>query len=216
MRKLFFTGLITLLPFTLTVLIVLFVVNIFTNPFQGSVEAILDYYDLLDKPLLFFSGADVLYFSSKLFVIIALFAFTVLIGFFGRMVIANTLFRFGDYLIQRIPFVNKVYKATQDVVNTLFKSKGNSFSQVALVRFPHSKAYCLGLISVKQTPESHTDSVLVFIPGTPNPTAGFMLAYRYEDIIFLDMKVEDGLKFIISCGIMFPGFTKGTDSHDNS
>lgn len=208
MKKLFFTGLVTLLPFTLTLLIVLFVVNIFTTPFQSSVEAILDYYDLLDAPFLFFSGADVLYFSSKLFVILALFAFTVLIGFIAHMVIANSLFRFGDYIIQSIPFVNKVYKSVQEVVQTIFRSKRSSFSQVVLVPFPHSRSYSMGLISLKQTPESHSDTVLVFIPGTPNPTAGFMLAYKYDEVVFLDMKVEEGLKFIVSCGILFPGFTK--------
>lgn len=205
MKKLFFTGLITLLPFTLTLMIVVFIINLFTSPFQGSVAAVLDHYDLLDKPFLFFSGEDVLYFSSKLLVLIFLFAIIVLIGFLGRMVIANTFFRFSDYVIQRIPIVNKVYKSTQDVVKTLFKSDGSSFSQAALVPFPHKGAYSMGLISVKQTPENHSDTVEVFIPGTPNPTAGFMLSYKYEEIIFLDIKVEEALKFILSCGIMYPG-----------
>lgn len=205
MRKLFFTGLITLLPFTLTLMIVIFIINLFTNPFQGSVAAILDHYDLLDKPFLFFSGEDVLYFSSKLLVLIFLFAIIVLIGFLGRLVIAKTFFRFSDYVIQRIPIVNKVYKSTQELVKTIFKSGGSSFSQAALVPFPHKGAYSMGLISVKQTPENHSETVEVFIPGTPNPTAGFMLAYKYEEIIFLDIKVEEALKFILSCGIMYPG-----------
>lgn len=211
MKKLFFTGLITLLPFTLTLIIAAFVINLFTTPFQGSVASILDYYNLLDKPFLFFSGESILFFSSKFLVLIALGFFTILIGFLGRLFITKTFFRFGDYLIQRIPFVNTVYKTTQDVVKTLFNTSGSSFSQAAIVPFPYSGVYCMGLITERQTPESHSENVLVFIPGTPNPTAGFMLSFRYEEIIFLDMKVEDSLKFIISCGIMYPGQTKNTD-----
>ncbi|HEV8051476.1 MAG TPA: DUF502 domain-containing protein [Parachlamydiaceae bacterium] len=206
MKKLFFTGLITLLPFALTVLIAVFVINLFTDPFQGSVERILDYYGLLESPFLFLSGTDVLHISSKILVIATLLGTIVLIGFFGHMVIAKTLFRFSGYIIQRIPFVNKLYNSTQEVVKTLFNSKGSSFSQAALVPFPHAGAYSMALISERQTPENHTENVSVFIPGTPNPTAGYMLTYRYEEIIFLEMKVEDALKFIISCGIKNPDF----------
>jgi uncharacterized membrane protein len=204
MRKLFFTGLITLLPFALTVYIAAFVINLLTDPFQGSVEGLLDYYDLLDSPFLFLSGANVLHISSKILVIAALFGTIVLMGFFARMVIAKSLFRFSGYAIQRIPFVNKIYRSVQEVVAALFSSKGTSFSQAALVPFPHAGAYSMALISVRQTPENHTEKVSVFIPGAPNPTAGYFLSYRYEEIIFLEMKVEDALKFIISCGIKNP------------
>lgn len=202
MRKLFFTGLVILLPFTLTLLIVLFVANLFTSPFEGTVASLLDYYGLLDHPFLFFSGEQILFFSSKLLALVALFVLIVLIGILGQMVIAKTIFRFSEYMIHRIPFVNKLYKSTQDVVQTVFKSKGSSFSQAALVPFPHPGAYSMGLISEIQTAEKHADNVLVFIPGTPNPTAGFMLTYKYEEIIFLDMKVEDAIKFMISCGTL--------------
>jgi uncharacterized membrane protein len=202
MKKLFFTGLITLLPFTLTLLIVIFIINLLTNPFQGSVAAILNHYDLLDKPFLIFSAADILYFSSKLLILAILLAFIIFIGFLGKMVITKTFFSFSDYIIHHIPIINKVYKSVQELVNTLFRSKNSSFSQAALVPFPHSKAYSMAFISSKQTPESHTENVLVFVPGTPNPTGGLLLSFKYEEIIFLDMKVEDALKFTISCGIM--------------
>lgn len=212
MKKLFFTGLVILLPFTLTLLIVGAVINLLTTPFQGPVEALLDYYDLLDHPFLFLSGQTVLYLSSKILVILVLFFFTVLIGFLGRLVIMKSLFQFGNYIMARIPIVNKVYQSAQDLVYSLFNPQGSSFSQVALVPFPHADVYAMGLLTAKQTPESHTDNVLVFVPGTPNPTAGFMLSYRYQDIIILDMKVEDGLKFIVSCGIALPGTVTSVES----
>lgn len=204
MRQLFFTGLVILLPFTLTVFIVIGIINFLTAPFQGPVEAFLDYYNLLDRPFLFLSGETVLFLSSKFLVICALFSLTVLIGALGRLVILKKLFRLGNKVIARIPIVNKLYKSVQDLVNSVLSPQGSSFSQVALVPFPYSRVYAMGLLTMAQTPESHTDVVLVFIPGTPNPTAGFMLSYKYEDLIILDMKVEDGLKFIMSCGIALP------------
>ena len=50
--------------------------------------------------------------------------------------------------------------------------------------------------------------VSVFVPGTPNPTMGFMLMFEKSKIIEIDMKVEDALKFVVSCGIMFSGYKK--------
>jgi len=200
MKKLFFTGLITLLPFTLTLIIVLYIINLFTDPFQAPVEAMLEYYNLLDHPFLFFSGKDVLTFSSKTLALIALFAFIVLIGLLGHMVIAKTFLRFSEYVIARIPIVNKIYKIVQEAVLTLFNPKSASFSQAALVPFPYPGVYTMGFISLKQSSEKHNANVLVFIPGTPNPTAGFMLSFKHEEIIFLEMKIEDAVKFVISCG----------------
>jgi uncharacterized membrane protein len=212
MKKLFFTGLVILLPFTLTLLIVGAIISFLTTPFQGPVESLLDYYDLLDRPFLFLSGETVLYLSSKIVVILVLVSFIILIGFLGRLVIVKKLFEFGNAIISRIPIVNRVYQSVQDLVYSLFNSQGSSFSQVALVPFPHSGVYAMGLLTKKQTVESHAGNVLVFVPGTPNPTAGFMLSYRYQDVIILDMKVEDGLKFIVSCGIALPGTVTSIES----
>jgi len=206
MKRLFFTGLAALLPFTLTLLIVMFVINLLTDPFQGSVASVLEYYDLLDKPFLFFSGHDVLHISSKILVLVALIALIVLMGFLGRLVIAKTFFRFSEYVIQKIPVVNKLYNSVRDVVQTMFNSQGSSFSQAALVPFPKQGAWSIGFITEKQTPKKHNENVLVYVPGSPNPTAGFMLSYKYEEIILLEMKVEDALKFVLSCGTINPEF----------
>jgi len=44
-------------------------------------------------------------------------------------------------------------------------------------------------------------AVAVFVPTTPNPTSGFMVMYKQTDLIYLDMKVEDAFKYVISCGL---------------
>ncbi len=54
--------------------------------------------------------------------------------------------------------------------------------------------------------ESHHNAITVFIPTTPNPTSGFLMMYKREDVLFMDMKVEEAFKFIISCGVITPSF----------
>jgi len=47
------------------------------------------------------------------------------------------------------------------------------------------------------------------VPTTPNPTSGFLVFVANEDIIELTMTVEDGIKFIISVGIVTPEYHQG-------
>lgn len=46
--------------------------------------------------------------------------------------------------------------------------------------------------------------ISVFIPTTPNPTSGFVLMVPEAEVIALDMTVEEGLKMIISMGVVVP------------
>ena len=108
MRKYFFAGLAILLPFAITLIVVLFIVNLLTAPFEGAVESILRYYDVMDKPFLLFTGNHVLRLASKLLVLAAIFLITMLIGIMGQSVITTTFFRISDYFIHKIPFVSKI------------------------------------------------------------------------------------------------------------
>ncbi|MBK1692422.1 hypothetical protein CKO33_09595, partial [Ectothiorhodospira mobilis] len=39
---------------------------------------------------------------------------------------------------------------------------------------------------------------------TPNPTSGFILLVPRDEVIEMDMTVEDGLKFVMSLGVVSP------------
>lgn len=211
MRKNFLTGLAILLPIVITFWTVFFLVNFLTNPFLHYVQETLTYYHLQDHPFFIFTGPQILVFASRLFILLMLFCILVLAGFFARVLIINQLFRLGDYLIHRIPFVNKIYKATQDVTQTLFNADIATFSQVVLVQYPHAKCHALGFLTGNKDHQMyHTtgfnDKVSVLLLGTPNPTMGFILVYKRDEIVYLDMKPEDALKFVISCAVMMPEF----------
>lgn len=205
MKKYFTTGLVILLPTALTLLIVIFLINLLTKPFQGVVEAILRHYQLVGRPFLFLSVDQVIHLVSKFLVLMTVVGVIFLIGLIARWFFVKLFFRFGDFIFHRIPLVNKIYKACKDVVETLFSPSATTFSKVVLVPFPHKKTLSIGLISRDTLPVESVDHarlLSVFVPGTPNPMMGFMLMYRPEDVILLDMSVNDALKFILSCGVM--------------
>ena len=48
------------------------------------------------------------------------------------------------------------------------------------------------------------DSVAVYVPTTPNPTGGYFVIVRRDQVIELDMSVDQALKYVISMGVVPP------------
>jgi uncharacterized membrane protein len=208
MKKYFITGLVILLPLVVTIAVVIFLVNFLTQPFIGIVSAVLAKLHVINTGFLFLTPEQLLRYGSKVIILILLFLFTVGLGMITRLFLINTLFRLGDYILHKIPIVNTVYKTTQDIIRTLFVSDKNSFKQVVMVPFPRPDVFVLGLIS-RDSPTvcskaAKEDLVSVLVPTTPNPTTGFLLMYKREDLIIIDMKPEEAIKYIVSCGVIIP------------
>ncbi|HRD55667.1 MAG TPA: DUF502 domain-containing protein [Parachlamydiaceae bacterium] len=210
MKKYFITGLIILLPLTLTVGIVLWFFNLLTDPFAGAIRYLFNHYGLLEKGFFFLNASQVQLVLSKLIILAFLFFFTLLLGTLARLFFFNYLMNWWNKLIHRIPLVRSIYKTSQDVINTIFASNTNSFKQVVMVPFPNTATYTIGLVTRDDLPSfepnSETKRVAVFVPTTPNPTSGFLVLFKDKDLIYLDMPIENAFKYIISCGVIATAF----------
>ena len=216
MKKYFVTGLVILLPLALTIMIIVFVINFLTEPFVGIFSAIFQHYNLFENGFLFFSAAQLQIFISQVLILILLFFFTISLGIIARWFFINYLLDLWDYVLHRIPLVSSIYKTSQDVIKNLFASKANSFKQVVLVRFPNPDTLTVGLVTRENfpgLPNSNESLVAVFVPTTPNPTSGFLLMFKPEEVTYLDMKVEDAFKYIISCGVIMTPFKSIIKDH---
>jgi uncharacterized membrane protein len=84
----------------------------------------------------------------------------------------------------------------------------DGFRKVILVEYPRKGLWVVGFVTCENTGETQVltseDVVNVFIPTTPNPTSGFLLLVPKKDIIPLSMTVEEGLKLVVSGGIVTP------------
>lgn len=221
MKRYFITGLVVLLPVTLTLLVVAFVFNLLTIPFLGVTQAILSHFGIVNSGFLFLSAEQLQTFLTQLLILVLLFFFTVFLGFIARLFFFHYFVQFWEYVIHRIPVVSSIYRACQDVIRTIFASKTNAFKQVVMVRFPHADTFTIGLVTRDSLPGlEHAvgkNPVVVFVPTTPNPTSGFLAIFNKEDVIPLDMKIEDAFKYVISCGVIIPAFNKlQTGNRENS
>ena len=116
--------------------------------------------------------------------------------------------RLGEWVVRKIPLISSIYSLLKKVFETFLSNKSSAFKKVVLLEYPRKGIWILGLVSTDTEGEVKdilkTDMVNVFIPTTPNPTSGFLIFVPLEDVIYLDMSVEEALKFIISGGIVSP------------
>lgn len=200
MKKYFLTGLLTLLPLAVTIWVVHFFVDFLTKPFIGLVSLVID-----ELPI---HSPKLIRTITQICVLIGLFILTFFIGFLGRKFFFNQIISLGDRLLNKIPLVNKVYKTSKDIVVSLFGSKEKSFQQVVLLQFPYPGAYCIGLVA-KRAPktcaEGESDELVsIYIPTTPNPSTGFLIMCDPSELIYLDMKTDEAIKYVVSCAVIQP------------
>jgi uncharacterized membrane protein len=170
------------------------------------------FFDLLDESLLLVPeayqtkalfGFHVPGLGAILMFVIVLSTGALAANFFGRQLLA-----FGDSILQRIPIVRSIYGGVKQISDTLFSPEGKAFRRAVLVRYPHAGSWTVALVT--GTPQNEvaeilgTDQIAVFVPTTPNITAGFFLIVPRSETIELDMSVDAALKYIISMGVAEP------------
>jgi len=202
MKGYFTTGLAILLPIVLTLMILDYLINILTTPFLEPMKAILLHIKILHWSVL---QAPLVTALSKLLIIISLVVFTLLIGFLGELYFLKALFRITDRLLHNVPIFNRVYKISQDLIHSLFSSKGQSFSHAVAIHFPTESTCAVGLVAQKSLLLNHLDSTqeeftAIFVPGAVNPTFGFVILYKKEELLEFGLDVGDTMKMLISCG----------------
>jgi uncharacterized membrane protein len=131
-----------------------------------------------------------------------------LTGIFGANLLGRRLVTIYENILNRIPLVRSVYGAVKHFAEMVFSETGTSFKKVLLIEYPREGLYSLCFQTSENAAEVQDRTgesvVTVFLPTTPNPTSGFMLFVPRKDIVELDMAVDDGLKMIISLGVVVP------------
>jgi len=131
-----------------------------------------------------------------------------IIGAAARGVIGGYFVRLSERVLNRMPIVRGVYGAFKQVFETVLSQQSNAFREVVLVEFPRKGAWSIGFITGETIGEVQdlTQSRVfnVFVPTTPNPTSGYLIFVSELEIVRMTMSVEEGLKMVVSGGIVAP------------
>ena len=202
-KKIFIAGILSLLPIIVTVYLLYFLYNFIVSKASPLVKKIAHQYNYDFSEYVFQIAA---------FIIIILFIF--LIGIFTRMYLGRLFMKILDNIMTHIPIARLIYNAAKQVIDSFSNTSGSSFSKVVLVEFPRRDMWMIAFLvrdalPVMQDISTKEESSNVFIPTAPNPTSGFIAVVPNKDIRELDITVEEGVKFVLSVGII--NLDKNTD-----
>ena len=132
-----------------------------------------------------------------------------LTGFLARDLVGEKMIAGVEALVRKIPVIGPIYGGAKTFSETVLTEKGRSFKQVVMVEFPRRDAWSIGFLMSEDWEEVRErtggDMVQVFVPTTPNPTTGFLIAVHRRDVMFMDTTVDEAFKMIFTLGVIPPG-----------
>lgn len=134
--------------------------------------------------------------------------FLTLIGALTAGILGRAINHLFEGILNRLPVIRSIYGAIKQIMETVLANKSSAFRECVLIEYPRKGVWTLGFITGTtkgEVQEKTAEQVInVFVPTTPNPTSGFLLFVPEQDIIRLKMPIEDGLKLVVSGGIVTP------------
>ena len=108
----------------------------------------------------------------------------------------------------RMPVVRGIYGAAKQIFETVLAKQSNTFREVVLIEWPRPGMWTIAFVTVQPEGEIRdhvgADTVAIYVPTTPNPTSGYLMFVRRRDLLTLPMTVEEGVKYVLSGGIVSP------------
>ncbi len=190
-----FKGLLVLLPLFVTVYITL--------------QIFVTLYDFFDIGSSFIPPESLSIFGPV--VVAATFLATILfiwlVGILVRSFLGKQARRIFHGALRKIPPVDSIYTTLRQLVKAIMKHRARTDARVVLADFPFKGVRVIGFSTgkaVRRFGDSEGGDGLhkIFIPGTPNPTAGFFILAGKEDFVETSLTAEQGLKIALSGGIL--------------
>ena len=206
-RNVFITGLLITLPIALTYFILQF---LFKN---------LDALSPVFTKVLIDMGAPIPegYRIPALGLVITL-LIVLTVGWFTTNFFGKQMIKLGESIVEKIPFVRRIYKGSKQVVQSIAHADTSAFRKVVLLEFPRRGMLAIGFVTGESRGEVQqytADNVLnVFVPTMPNPTSGFLVFVPPDELTEVDMSIEDGIKYVVSGGIVSTEGLKLTEAKD--
>ena len=133
-----------------------------------------------------------------------------ILGLFITNVLGRTIFNWGEKILTKLPLVNTIYNAVKQITNAFSGKSMKNFKQVIFIQYPRKGLWTMCFVTNQSKNESGDEFYHVFVPTTPNPTSGVFIVIPQKDAVHPDISVEEGLKSIISGGIIDPGISLST------
>lgn len=195
LRNYFLAGVIVVAPLGITLILVWQVVQFFDN----SIRQVLP---------VAYNPESYLPFSIPGLGLLLVIGLITLIGMLTAGLLGRTVMGLSENLLNRMPVIRTIYGTLKQIFETVLSQSSQSFREVVLIEYPRRGLWAIGFVTGTTRGEIQRrvepKLINVFLPTTPNPTSGFLLFVPAEEVVHLNMSVEEGIKMVISSGIVFP------------
>jgi len=200
-RNVFITGFLITLPIALT----WFILQFLLNNFDALSPVFTNILIQLGAPIP--EGYRIPFLGLVVTLLIVLIVGWLTTNFFGKKV-----FQIGELLIEKIPFVRRIYKGSKQVVSSIAEADTSAFRKVVLIEFPRRGLLAIGFVTGESRGEvqelTRENMLNVFVPTMPNPTSGFLIFSPLEELTEVSMTIEEGIKYVVSGGLVTPPVLK--------
>ena len=189
-KNYFLTGILSIIPLAITYFIISKLFTLFSNPGQKMIK-----YAFPNMSLPFID-------------IVIGFLLTVLFIYIVGLIVSNVLgrkfYKLFESILNKIPLVSYIYSTIKQITDTLTISQKHAFKKVVFIEYPKKDIWTIALVTGESKDQNGENYYQVFVPTTPNPTSGFMLYLKKENVKDTNLSVDEGLKIVISGGMLAP------------
>ena len=189
-RNYFLTGLISIFPLAITYFIINWLFIFFSEPGKKLINY-------------FFSNYNSTIIEHIVGFILT-FSFIYIVGVIISNVLGKKLYVLFEKLLAKIPLVSYIYNTIKQITDTLSISQKQAFEKVVYIEYPKENIWTIALVTGESRDSENVEYYQIFVPTTPNPTSGFMLFVKKYDVKETQMSIDEGLKIIISGGMLAP------------
>ncbi|QPV63610.1 DUF502 domain-containing protein [Halosimplex litoreum] len=154
--------------------------------------------------------------AAQILAVVLIVAVVTALGLLAQWSIGRHLFGNLGRTINIVPLVSTIYGGVRQVATSLVDT-GSQFERTVLVEYPRDDVYSIGFVTGEGTAsfdEATGDRAhSVFLPNSPNPTAGRLVMVPESEIHETDMSVREGMRMIVTTGI--GGEAEGVDAYDD-
>jgi len=130
------------------------------------------------------------------------------VGLLGTNYLGKKIIDAFHSTMLQIPIVKGIYGSAKQLFDAFNLPGVRAFEEVCLIEYPRRGLYCLGFVTRQAEGQiqaiTHERTDYVFLPTTPNPTSGYLIVVPRSEIHVLDLTIEEGLKLIVSGGMVYP------------
>ncbi|NQU43552.1 DUF502 domain-containing protein [bacterium] len=142
------------------------------------------------------------YFALSVSILLVLFILY-LVGLLSATLFGRRYIGIGERILRHVPGALFVYNTIKQLVEILSRPKSSAFKKVVLVEYPRKDAWCVAFFTgVSHDTQTGETLVNVFLPSTPNPTTGFLILLKPEDVRLTNLAVSQASRFIFSFGVV--------------